>query len=109
MRRTPLKKLGKVGKRRIKVSRELTAEAKANGYDFCEIGAVMRDWEIDTSPCFGFPLQNCHSVKCSPRGSDPILDRETGRGCPHHHAIMDSKTHKTQASVVREAIRRRTA
>lgn len=99
-------KLGKVGKRRLKVSRELTAEAKDMGRDFCEIAGILWLLGIDRSPCFG-ELQNCHSTKCSPRGSDQILDREIARGCSYHHGVMDSKTHAVQLRVVQMSINRR--
>jgi hypothetical protein len=102
-----MNRIGKKGRRRIKVSRELTAEAKANEHDFCEIGPVLRDFGINFSSCF-FGLENCHSVKASARGNDPVLDRETARGCGWHHKdVLDHQTHEIQAAVVREAIRRR--
>lgn len=102
----PMKRIGGIGKRRLKTSRELTAEAKANGHDFCELAPVLRDFEIDDSRCFG-DLQNCHSTKCSARSGQAELDRETARGCSHHHEVMDSKTHAAQLWVVRTAIARR--
>lgn len=105
----PMRKVGKVGRRRIKTSRLLTAEARANGHDFCELALILRELEIDGSPCFGEELENAHSVKCSERGSDPVLDRETARSCPHHHGITDSKTHAVQLRVIRTAIARREA
>lgn len=103
----PMNKIGVVRRRRRKVSRELTAEAKRNGHDYCELAPVLRDFGIDNSSCF-FGLENCHSVKCSERGSDPVLDRETARGCGWHHKdVLDHQTHEVQARVVREAIARR--
>ena len=90
----------------MQVSAELKREAEENGHDYCELRAVLRDFGISDTRCFG-DLENCHSVKSSPRGSDPVLDRETARGCQAHHQTIDTDTHEVQARVVREAIRRR--
>lgn len=104
--RKAMNRIGKVGRRRLRVSAELKREAEDNGHDYCELRAVLRDSGISDTRCFG-ELENCHSVKCSPRGSDPVLDRETARGCEHHHRIMDADTHAVQLATVRAAIARR--
>jgi hypothetical protein len=110
--RKRLNPVGKVGRRRIGVSRELTAEAKQNGHDFCELAPILREFGIDDSPCLG-PLTNAHSVKTSARmeyhGAErERLERESARGCKRHHYFStDLKDHETQAKIVRAAIARR--
>lgn len=104
---TPMRKVGKVGRRRLATSRKLTAEAKREGHDFCELAAVLRDWKIDSGPCVG-GLSNAHSQKVIRRFDDKSLDYESARGCWRHHAyVLDLLPPEKQKAVVCEAIRRR--
>jgi hypothetical protein len=112
MKRSRLRPVGKVGKRRIALSRELTAKAKEEGYDSCEIKDVLRDMGIDDSPCHG-EITNAHSMKTTARrtfaGAErERLERETVRSCTrHHYYVTDVQKPEVQRAIVRESIARR--
>jgi hypothetical protein len=107
MKRTPMRKVGKVGRRRLATSRKLTKQAQSNGHDFCEVGAILAERKIDTGPCM-WSLTNAHSCKTERRYGRPELDMESARSCKRHHYLcLDLLSPEKQTEIVREAIQRR--
>lgn len=104
----PLRKIGPVSKHRLAIVAELKREAEQAGWlNVCEVGTVLRNRGITFVRCLG-DLEFAHSVKCSPRGSDPVLDREVARSCElHHRTYLDTLKPALTAEIVREAIKRR--
>lgn len=106
-----LRHIGKVGRRRLATVAELRKEAVRAGWiDICELRPILLERGLLDQfnlNCLG-DLEFCHSEKTSPRGSDPVLDKEVCRGCTlHHHSILDLLRPAETAEIVREAIRRR--
>lgn len=103
-----LNKLGPVGRRRLEANKK--RKPLADTINFCEIGPILRNRGISFVRCDNEPLTWAHSVKCSKRGRDPILEDETARSCWRHHAfVLDLLKPELTAEIVREAIRRRKA
>lgn len=104
-----MNRIGPVTKRRLALVAELKELAQAGGYlDRCEIGPILRNRGITFVRCQG-PLTFAHSVKCSKRGKDAVLDREVARACTlHHYTYLDLLAPERTAEIVREAIARRT-
>jgi hypothetical protein len=104
----PLARVGKVARRRLALVEELKEQARAEGWiDRCEIGPILKERGITFVRCSG-PKTFAHSVKCSKRGKDPVLDRETARSCQtHHYYALDLLAPEQTAEIVREAIKRR--
>lgn len=69
-----INRVGPVTKHRLKIVAELTKVATEEGWlNTCEVGRVLRNLGITFVRCLG-DLEFAHSVKCSPRGYDPMLD-----------------------------------
>ena len=114
MKRTPLKRIGKVGKKRLAASKRFRREREKAGRQSCEIASILRERGIDTGPCIG-PLTAAHSLKTSARADyhgkeRERLDNEVCDACErHHYFVLDLLAPQRTLDIVREAIRRRNA
>lgn len=106
--KTPLRKIGKVGRERLDVVAELTKQAASEGWlNHCEIGPVLVEHNLAEAECFG-PLTFAHSQKAHKRGSNPELARQVTRACEgHHFYTLDLLPSMLTEKLVLEAIARR--
>lgn len=106
--RKPMNRIGPVAKRRLALVAELKQQAeRENWHDRCEVGPILKERGLTFVRCGG-PLTFAHSVKCSKRGKDPVLDRECARACQiHHYFTLDLLAPEKTADIVKTAIARR--
>lgn len=110
-RKTRLRALGKVGRRRLAANKARKA-THVEWLDHCEIGPILRNRGITFVRCMG-PLEFCHARK----GHHRIKKAEIGtpehedtvaRGCSlHHESYLDLLPPEQTCEIVLEAIRRR--
>jgi hypothetical protein len=100
--RRPMNKLGPVSKRRLAANK--LRKPLAEEINHCEIARILRWRGITFTRCSG-PLTWAHSVKCSKRGKDPVLEQEVVRACTtHHYYFADLLKPELTAEIVRQAI-----
>ena len=84
MKRSPLKRIGKIGKRNIEANKRIAEMWKEKGIYYCEVHlpGCLKNW----------PLQNCHKNKRDYYYSKPekLYDyNEVVRACQNCHNLLE--------------------